>query len=210
MVAGTITNNGTVNVDVGTTANKVLQLTSNAQIPAVDGYIVTNVNATNLSGKQIASAASADAQLLVFNGTTSKWVPGTVSGDANMTNLGALSVLKIQGNGVAAGAPGAGNILTWNGTTNLWQALTPATNGTVTAVMSGTGLVAGTITGTGTLNLDVGTAASKIVQLTAGAQYPAVDGYLVTNVNATNIFGTAVANAANDDGQLNIFNGTTN
>ncbi len=57
----------------------------------------------------------------------------------------------------------------------------------VTSIIAGTGMVANTITTTGTLNVDVGTTASKIVQLTAGAQYPAVDGYLITNINNASV-----------------------
>src|SRR5258708_26116321 len=93
LMAGTITGNGTVNVDVGTGANKVMQLTGTAQIPAVDGFLVTNVNAA-----------------------------------------------KLQGANVSATGPTTNQVLTYNGTTSQWQALAPATGGTVTSVVSGTGL----------------------------------------------------------------------
>lgn len=61
-----------------------------------------------------------------------------------------------------------------------------AGGGAVTSVASGTGLTGGTITSTGTLAVDVGTSANKIVQLTNAAKYPAVDGFLITNLNAAN------------------------
>ncbi len=57
-----------------------------------------------------------------------------------------------------------------------------ATSGTVTSVDSGTGLTGGPITSSGTLNVDVGTTANKIVQLDASAKLPAVDGSLLTNL----------------------------
>ncbi|WP_413558359.1 beta strand repeat-containing protein [Bdellovibrio sp. HCB209] len=47
--------------------------------------------------------------------------------------------------------------------------------GTVTSITAGTGLTGGTITGTGTIAVDVGTTANKIVQLDANAKLPAVD-----------------------------------
>ena len=59
--------------------------------------------------------------------------------------------------------------------------------GSVTSVGSGTGLTGGPITGSGTLNVDVGTSASKIVQLDGNAKLPAVDGSALTSLNATNI-----------------------
>ncbi len=56
--------------------------------------------------------------------------------------------------------------------------------GTVTSVAAGTGLTGGPITGAGTLNVDVGTTANKIVQLDGSAKLPAVDGSLLTNLPA--------------------------
>lgn len=61
-------------------------------------------------------------------------------------------------------------------------------SGTVTSIFTGTGLVPNTITGAGTLVVDVGTTGNKIVQLTGG-QLPAVDGFLLTNTNANNVHG---------------------
>lgn len=67
----------------------------------------------------------------------------------------------------------------------------PAGNsGTVTSVSAGPGLISSVagnaaITSTGTLSVDVGTTAGKIVQLETGAKLPAVDGSQLLNVNAT-------------------------
>src|SRR5262249_26838143 len=47
-----------------------------------------------------------------------------------------------------------------------WTNMISSTNGTVTSIVSGTGLQAGTINSVGTLNLDVGTTANKILQIT--------------------------------------------
>ena len=46
LTGGTINISGTIAVDVGTTANKILQLDGSAKIPAVDGSLLTNINYT--------------------------------------------------------------------------------------------------------------------------------------------------------------------
>ena len=53
----------------------------------------------------------------------------------------------------------------------------------VTSVVAGVGLVANTITGSGTLNVDVGSTANKIVQLDSSARLPAVDGSQLSNTS---------------------------
>lgn len=57
-------------------------------------------------------------------------------------------------------------------------------SGTVTGVFAGAGLLGGAITNAGTLSVDVGTTANKIVQLDGSAQLPAVSGANLTNLNA--------------------------
>lgn len=64
--------------------------------------------------------------------------------------------------------------------------------GTVTSVATGTGLTGGPITSSGTLSVDVGTTANKIVQLNGTGQLPAVDGSQLTSVDASKIRGTSV------------------
>ena len=59
--------------------------------------------------------------------------------------------------------------------------------GTVTSITAGTGLTGGTITTSGTIAVDVGTTASKILQLNGSAQIPAVDASLLTSLNGSNI-----------------------
>jgi hypothetical protein len=59
--------------------------------------------------------------------------------------------------------------------------------GTVTSVGSGTGLTGGPIVTSGTLSVDVGTTADKIVQLDGLGGLPAVDGRQLTNLDASRI-----------------------
>ncbi len=95
------------------------------------------------------------------------------------------NAVQLQGRTLSPNSPSDGQVVGWNSTFAAWLPVTTGTgNGSVTRVQSGTGLTGGPITVSGTLNVDVGTAANKIVQLTNGAQYPAVDGFLITNLNA--------------------------
>ena len=59
----------------------------------------------------------------------------------------------------------------------------------VTQVDSGTGLIGGPITSSGTLSVDVGTTVGKIVQVAAGNKLPSIDGSNLTNVSATSLTG---------------------
>src|SRR4029079_18186842 len=131
------------------------------QIPGVDGFLVTNVNAVKLQARNVSAAAPTAGQVLGYNITLGQWEPSSV------------------------------------------------TSGTVTTVNSGTGLTGGPITNNGTLNVDVGTTASKILQLNASAQIPAVDGFLVTNVNAVKLQSRNVSGAAPSGGQVLGYNSTS-
>lgn len=59
--------------------------------------------------------------------------------------------------------------------------------GTVTQVNTGTGLTGGPITSTGTIAVDVGTTANKIVKLDSSGALPAVSGANLTEVDAVSI-----------------------
>lgn len=65
-------------------------------------------------------------------------------------------------------------------------------NGTVTALTAGTGLnvgagPGGTITSSGTLNIDVGVTTGKIVQVGSSDKLPAIDSSNLTNLNASQL-----------------------
>lgn len=92
-----------------------------------------------------------------------------------------------------------GSILKSTGTA--WTCDTDLNSGgTVTSITPGVGFTSGSaITGSGVLDIDVGTTALKIVQLDVSAKLPPVDGSLLTNINAS-----AVAT-----GTLGVANGGT-
>ena len=77
-----------------------------------------------------------------------------------------VSAAQLQGRPVANTDPVASQVLTWNGSV-WWPTALPSA---VSRIVASTGLLGGTITSSGTLQVDVGTAASKIPQLNANAQ----------------------------------------
>ncbi|MGE4132930.1 MAG: beta strand repeat-containing protein [Bdellovibrionales bacterium] len=123
LLGGPITTSGSISVDVGTTANKIVQLNGSAQLPAVSGANLTNVNAAQLQTRPVSSAA-----------------------------------------------PSGGQVLGWNSTNSQWEPQNAAGGGTVTQVVAGQGLVGGTITGMGTLGVDLGVSVNQVPQLGIGGQ----------------------------------------
>ena len=175
LTGGPISSTGTFAVDVGTTANKIVQLDGSAKLPAVDGSALTNLDPTHLS----AGVA-------------------TNKGGTGLTSIGTASqILGVNtgGNGLEYKTVTAGTGVTITPTANTITISAAGSGGTVTSIASGTGLTGGPITGTGTFTVDVGTAANKIVQLDASAHLPAVDGSALTALNASNLASGTVAAA---------------
>lgn len=119
--------------------------------------------------------------------------------------------------GATIPAPVTGQSIRWNGALNAgaggWENFTPGAAVSVTNVTAGTGLnvgagPGGSITTTGTLNIDVGTTTGKIVQVAASDKLPAIDGSNLTNINASSVGGTGVSLAAMVSGQVLKYNGT--
>jgi hypothetical protein len=103
--------------------------------------------------------------------------------------------VKLQTRNVSSTAPGDRQVLGWNLTTLEWEPISTAT-GTLTNVSTGNGLLGGPISSTGTISVDAGTAGNQILQLSTAAQIPAVDGNLVTNVNAVKLQAKNVSNTS--------------
>ena len=156
LLGGAIATSGTLSVDVGTTANKIVQLDGSAQIPAVSGALLTSLNANNVAAGTLAiarggtglSASPSAGQIMLANGT------------------GAWTLF---------GCSTTGQTLSWTVGVGFGCA-TPA-SGTVTSVVAGTGLSGGTIVADGTIalaNTSVAAGsygdASDVPQLTIDAQ----------------------------------------
>ena len=153
IVPNTVTANGTLSIDVGTAANKILQVTASTQYPAVDGNLISNVNAVKLQARDVLNATPTNSQYLGWNTAATRWEPMSVN------------------------------------------------SGSVTSVVAGAGIVPNTVTANGTLAVDVGTAANKILQVTPSTQYPAVDGNLISNVNAVKLQARDILNATPTNSQ---------
>lgn len=122
LVSGSATN-PTISVDVGTTTNKIVQLTGGA-LPTVSG-----ANLTNISGAQLTDNTIADGKISGVSGSkvsgditgNAAGFTGSLSGDVTGSQA-STSVTKIQGRDVAATpAPSAGQVLTWNGGSSKWE-----------------------------------------------------------------------------------------
>ncbi|MHC4945973.1 MAG: beta strand repeat-containing protein, partial [Planctomycetota bacterium] len=182
-------------------ANQLVQLTAAAKLPAVDGSLLTNLPgggdllaANNLSdldnagtartnlGLAIGSDVQAfDAQLTDVAGLTptdSNFIVGdgsnfiTESGATARTSLGLaigsdVQAFDAQLTDVAGLTPADGAFIVGDGSNFVTETLGTARNSL------GLGTVA---------TLDVGNGANQIVQMTAAAKLPAVDGSLLTNL----------------------------
>lgn len=73
LTGGAITTTGTLSVDVGVTANKILQLNTSAQLPAVDGALLTNLNASRLGTRAVSSTLPSTGQILTWNAAGAQW-----------------------------------------------------------------------------------------------------------------------------------------
>jgi hypothetical protein len=104
-------------------------------------------------------------------------------------------------------------ITTDAGTDSITIDSTAPGTGTVTNIATSTGLTGGPITTTGTIAVDVGTAADKIVQLDSYAKLPAVDGSQLTNLpsGTTTLTGLTDVDAvvAGDDGKVLYYDHST-
>jgi hypothetical protein len=175
--------------DVGTSAGNVVQLNGSAQLPAVDGSLLTNITADvssasvgDLSDVTITSATT--NQVLKYNGTA--WVntsvaASEVTGLATVATTGAASDLTglatVATTGAASDLTGLATVATTGAASDLTGLANVATSGSY-ADLSNTPTL-----GTAAA-LDVGTSANNVVQLNGSAQLPAVDGSNLTGITA--------------------------
>ena len=136
----------------------------------------------NITGAVLSSATDSTKSLKIYNAGGTHFL--NLTEPAGLSADFALTLPSADGT--------SGQVLSTNGAGVLSWA-TSGGSGTVTSLLAGTGLTGGTITSTGTLAVDVGTTANKIVQLDGSAHLPAVDGSAITNLNATNLASGTVA-----------------
>ncbi|MFN7905230.1 MAG: beta strand repeat-containing protein [Pseudobdellovibrionaceae bacterium] len=172
---GTVTNVTSANADIsvatgsstpvltlntGTAVNQIVKLDGSARIPAVDGSLLTNVDASRISGRNVASTAPSLGSILRYNASNA-W---------EKFDCTAGQVLKFNA------------VLGWNcDTDNIGS-------GTVTNVTSANADISvASGSSAPVLTLNTGTAANQIVKLDGSAQLPAVNGSQLTSLNATNL-----------------------
>ncbi len=231
LTGGAASGNATLNVDVGTTANKIVQLDATGKLPVIDGSQLTNlpagaetdptvtaINGLVKSNGTIISAATAGTDYLTptgnaagLTGITAAQIPNL---DATKITTGTLSTARLDVGTTAnqiVQLDGTGKLPAVDGS----QLTGLAGGGDITGVTAGTGLTGGAASGNATLNVDVGITANKIVQLDATGKLPAVDGSLLTNLagggDITGVTaGTGLTGgAASGNATLNVDVGTT-
>jgi len=196
-ITGSDISNTTISVDKlaqsGALSGQVLKWNGTNWVPQNDdagvGSVPTLSNGQLLIGNGTTNSAavvSGDATLsggvlTITNGVISGGTGGKIT-DGSITNADIASAAGIDVTKLAIGTNG--QVLTTIAGVPTWSA---GSAGTVTSVAAGTGLTGGPITSTGTLSVDVGTTANKIVQLDGTARLPAIDGSQLSGLNASNI-----------------------
>jgi hypothetical protein len=185
LTGGAASGDATLNVNVGTSPNQIVQLDGSGRLPAVDGSQLTNlptsggditdvVAGTGLTG----GATTGSATLNVNVGTAANQIPqldgaGKLNVSTIPAGVNANQIVQLDGSGRLPAVDGSQ-------LTNL-----PTSGGDITDVVAGTGLTGGATTGAATLNVNVGTGPNQIVQLDGSGRLPAVDGSQLTNLPAS-------------------------
>ena len=184
----------------GSLADSALQSGDNVSALTNDAGYTTNVgditgvtagggiSGGGTSGTVTVSHADTSAQGSVNNSGATFIQDVTVDTYGHVTGLGSATISPAT-IGAATSAQGALADSALQSGDNI-SALTNdagyTTNvGDITGVTAGTGLSGGGTSGTVTINADVGTTASKLVQLDGSARLPAVDGSQLTNLPAS-------------------------
>ncbi|MBR19919.1 MAG: hypothetical protein CMA64_07220, partial [Euryarchaeota archaeon] len=221
----------TDNLTEGTTNLYFSNARADARIAAASISALSDVDTTGIANSKILKYNSASSKWVMaddtgggsgadnflaltdtpanFSGAASRFVKVNAAGNAlEFTSVSVPAVLWDLTN-VHNSAPLDGQVLTWDNANSRW-APSNAGSGDITAVVAGTGLTGGALTGAATLNVDVGTGANKIVQLDGTGKLPAVDGSQLTGVSTTTtltgLTDTTISGPSN--GQVLKYNGT--
>jgi hypothetical protein len=186
------TNAHTINIPMASTAAVTAGLISKTDYDAFNSKLGTastfagDVSGTSstmsvdkIKGKTVSATAPTDAQMLVYNNGTTQYVPITVSGDATMTNAGAVTLINTGTAGTytkvttdAQGRVSSGTSLAATDIPALdWAKITTGKPTTI----SGYGITDSILNGGGTPSITSGLDASKPAFGTAGRLYVATD-----------------------------------
>lgn len=161
LTGGPITTTGTLNVDVGTTVGKIVQVQAGGKLPVLDGSQLTSLNGSSINSGTIGgtTSVSTSGNILTTGSVTSSASFLYDHAGAGPGYVGLKTVNDIAGGGGSNYSltfpltPGtAGQVLSTAGPSGLLSWIAPST-GSVTSVATGTGLSGGPITGIGTISL---------------------------------------------------------
>ncbi|MBX3039260.1 MAG: tail fiber domain-containing protein [Bdellovibrionaceae bacterium] len=184
--SGTVTNVSSANTDIGvatgtttpvltlnsgTGANQILKLNGSSQIPAVDGSLLQNLSASNISSGTLPAGR----------------LPGLTGDVTSTVNTNSTTVVRLQGRAIAATAPNNGQVLTWNQTNSQWEPVTQGSAGTVTSVSAAAPLTVTNATTTPSLALTNGTVTGQMLRWSGSAWVASTDGSALTALNAGNL-----------------------
>lgn len=182
LTGGTINSSGTIAVDVGTTANKIVQLDGTGKLPAVDGSALTNITTAidsivNATAKYFDykpnNVACNNGEILKYS-TGTGWICSTLSSSGAVTSVSAALT--------------AGNPITVSGTSTMTVDI-PAASSTVNGYLKSSDWTAfnDKQAGSSELNAIAGLALTGIVQRTGTGTYTALGTTAPINVTGGNI-----------------------
>ncbi len=103
LTGGGVTGVVTIGISVGTAANQVVGLNGSAQLPSVDGSLLTDVNAVQIQGEHISSSSPLADDYLVYNDLLGEWEPRALP-----VGISADQLVAYDGSGnigIASGSP---------------------------------------------------------------------------------------------------------
>lgn len=149
----------------------------------------------------VADIGGAITQIVASAPLTGGGVSGVLTLGIDSTQIDAAN---IRGVNVSSVAPTSNQVLQYNGSG--WVPTTLTDNAGVTYISTGTGLLGGNITATGTISVDVGTTPGQIVAVQAGNALPALDGSAVTNIS--NLKSVPISSTSPTLDQALVYNGS--
>ena len=175
----------------------------------VQGLGAANILQVNTSGSEVLSQANLEN---IFSSSNYTALTGLLAGSSGLYSKPAANGTTPLANVSSPASPAAGQIWYDSGAIKFYDGSSTQTLGVsgagITSLVAGTGLnvgagPGGTITSTGTLNVDTGTTTGKVVQVAASNKLPVIDGSNLTNLAGSAISGTiGGSTAVNTSGAL--------